>query len=219
MVNRGRRRHGLVVSEVALAEVGVGLPALYEGWLASRPVGYRMRLLIGSPRFADPQGRRYFQVQAPDGSPQAFVSITPGWSGQGYGLDVMARPPAAPSGAMETLLCGVIHRLAEEGVQRFSLGACPMCDEATPPVDDPALYRLLFRWLHRSRVGNRLFAFRSLTHFKAKFVPRWEPVYLAAWPAVGFRSLYDGCRMWGLFGAPPQAAEPAEGLPSDGLPR
>ncbi|MCB1153071.1 hypothetical protein KDL45_05425, partial [bacterium] len=78
--------------------------------------------------------------------------------------------------------------------------ACPLSEEA--PSEGPVnpLIRAIFRFLYRSRLGNALFPFRSLTHFKSKFADHWDPVYMGGWPTMGPWALYLGCRLWGLFG-------------------
>jgi lysylphosphatidylglycerol synthetase-like protein (DUF2156 family) len=97
---------------------------------------------------------------------------------------------------MDHLLATAAERLRDEGATTLSLGACPM---AGIPHTDRGWLPRLFRLLYASRAGNRLFGFQSLHHFKAKFRPRWEPLYLAASPRPGAWSLYVGCRMWGLY--------------------
>ena len=86
--------------------------------------------------------------------------------------------------------------------------------ECVPPgIPEPWYLRRIFRLLHHGFVGKRLFNFQSLVRFKAKFRPRWEPVYIAGWPKIGIWSLYLSCRMWGLFGAP--AIDPPHRLSID----
>lgn len=217
MVNRGTKRYGIRVREVKSFEAaGRGGP-LYERWLSNRPAGHRMRLLIGTPCFDRPAARRYFIADQGAGEPaQALATLTPGWGGRGWGVDVMARDPSAPAGTMEVLLSDLIQRTFDEGGRVFSLGASPMLERTPLPPPDSGLLRPVFRWLLASRLGNRLFRFRSLGHFKDKFSPRWEPVYMGAWPRMSPLALYAGCRMWGLFGPPrydtvdPEAAARAE---------
>ena len=144
----------------------------------------------------------------------AFVTLIPGWGGAGVGLDVMARYPDAPAGTMDVLLVRAIERCFDAGMRIFSLGGCPMAEHGTLDADDPWLLRRIFRLLYRTRVGNYLFNFNSLVQFKAKFAPRWEPVYIAGWPRVSVRSLYTGCRMWGLFGKPALDRMASRQLPS-----
>jgi len=217
MVNRGKKRYGIRVREVKSFEAaGRGGP-LYERWLSNRPAGHRMRLLIGTPCFDRPAARRYFIADQGPGEPaQALATLTPGWGARGWGVDVMARDPQAPAGTMEVLLTDLIERTFDEGGRVFSLGASPMLERTPLPPPDSRILRPVFRWLFASRLGNRLFRFRSLAHFKDKFSPRWEPVYMGAWPRLSPLALYAGCRMWGLFGPPrydtvdPEAAARAE---------
>ena len=200
MVNRGTKRYRVHVDEVDPGGAAVELRHLYGHWLASRVLDEPMALLIGSPCFDRAAGRRFLVARVPDRpDPVAFVTLTPGWDGKVWGVDVMARLPDAPAGAMDVLILGAITRLRDEGARRLSLGACPMADKTPPDADDRGMMQRLFRWIYRSRLTNRLFPFQSLVHYKDKYAPRWEPVYLAAWPKVGIWSLYTGCRMWGLF--------------------
>lgn len=207
MVNRGRKRSSITVVELPAASAGAELGAVYARWLASRPVADPMALLVGTPCFDRPARRRFFAALAPERPhPVAFVTVTPAWGGAGYGLDVMAREPDAPAGAMDVLLTEVITRLADEGVATLSLGACPMAERTPLPWRDSRALRAVFRWLYRSRLGNHLFPFASLARYKDKFAPRWEAVHLGAWPRLNALTLYHGCRLWGLFGRSPLVA-------------
>ncbi|TNF25882.1 MAG: DUF2156 domain-containing protein [Deltaproteobacteria bacterium] len=210
MVNRGKKRYGVTVHEVDPRRVAASLDHLYHHWLDGRPLADPMALLIGTPCFDRPLGRRYFAARSADRPDAvAFVTVTPGWDGRGWGVDVMAREPDAPAGAMDVLLTEVITRLADEGVEVVSLGACPMAERTALPRRDSRFLRAIFRWLYRSSLGNGLFPFQSLALYKDKFRPRWEAVHIASWPKLNAWSLYAGCRMWGLFGRPPLTPLPA----------
>ncbi len=199
MLNRGRGRNGLRAEEVRTDVSGESIVRIYDAWLAARPAGHRLQLLVGTPRLNEPFSRRYFLARDAR-APQALVTLTPGWAGEGYGVDVMARAPDAPAGAMEVAMTSAIQTIGGEGVRRLSLGACPMYEHVrSANASRPALRRLL-RWVYSSSVTRRLFAFESLPRFKRKFDPVWETSYIAAWPRVGAWSLYVGCRMCGLFG-------------------
>lgn len=199
MCNRARTRFGLSLRETPASDADTELGAFFAGWRARRLGARRLRLVLGTPAVAEPLGRRYFGVwRSGDAEPAAAVTLIPGWSGRGWGVDVMARHPDAPPGAMDLLLADLAVRLGEEGAEHLSLGACPMQVDVGPGPH--RALRRVFRYLHDSRLGNRLFRFAGLSHFKAKFAPRWEPVYMGIWPRVGVWPLYQGCRMWGLFG-------------------
>ncbi|MCA9531353.1 MAG: DUF2156 domain-containing protein [Myxococcales bacterium] len=201
MRNRARRRYGASVAELSPTRDRAAMEQVYARWLAERPAAHRMTLVVGKPALDAPRGRRYFGVSTPQGL-QAFLSVVPCFDGSGWGVDVMARPRATPAGAMDLLISDAALALRREGARVFSLGACPMALRGVPATPSHWLLRGIFWYLYRSFLGNRLFNFRSLHHYKRKFAPDWEPVYMAAWPRVSARALYVGCGMWGLFGAP-----------------
>lgn len=207
MCNRARRRSGLEVVEVdpaTDADEREALAALHQRWLAARPEGHEMRLLVGTPQLDRPLGRRYFATLEPErGRPVAAVTLTPGWGGRGWGVDVMSREPSGPAGAMDLLLAETIERLGREGIERFSLGASPMAPVPGQRRQAPLRLRLLEELLFRTWLGRQLFPFRQLNRFKAKFAPRWRPVFLAGWPSMGLWAMYVSARMWGIFGPPP----------------
>lgn len=206
MLNRARKRYRLTAVELTAHEAAALGRATVGRWVASRPLHTRMRLLIGTPCFDTPYARRYFACLAPGrDAAVAMITVTPGFGGRGGGLDVMARAPDAPAGAMELLVAHAIEAVAASGWDTFSLGACPMY--LPHPHGLKGLRRRLlhraFRAIYRSRLLNRLFHFRNLVRFKRKFCPEWRPVHIGATPRLGVGALYAGCRMWGLFGSDP----------------
>lgn len=194
MRNRAGRR-GVEVAEVRPEEHAEELGRLHRAWLESKRPSWRMKLLVGSPGLEQPFDRRYF-VATHEERLVAFLTWLPGGPGC-MGLDVMCRDPQAPPGTMERLICHAVQVLAAEGISRLSLGACPM---AGVPVEGARLgLKRVFATLYGSQLGNRVFGFRSLHRFKAKFRPRWGAVHVAAAPRLGALELYLGCRMWGLY--------------------
>lgn len=194
MRNRARRR-GVDVREVSVLEWGGPFGALHRHWLHSKRPSWRMKLLVGSPGLERPFDRRYFAATT-EGRLEAFCTLLPGGDGV-WGVDVMCREPDAVPGAMERLLLHVVEVLGSEGAHALSLGPCPM---AGVPVEGRLRpLKWLFGYLYRSWWGNQVFGFRNLHRFKAKFRPRWEPVFLGASPRLGPMTLYRGCRMWGLY--------------------
>ncbi len=206
MLNRARKRYHLTAVELTPHEAAAVGRATVGRWLAGRPLHTRMRLLVGTPCFDAPHARRYFACLSPgrDGA-VALITVTPGFGGLGGGLDVMARAPDAPAGAMELVVSHAIEAAAASGWETFSLGACPMYlpgDHRPRGLRQRALLRA-FDAIYRSRLLNRLFHFQNLVRFKRKFAPEWRTVHLGASPSVGVGALYAGCRMWGLFGSDP----------------
>lgn len=194
MRNRARRR-GVEVLEAPLEEWREAMRQVHEAWLHSKRPSWRMKLLVGSPGLDRPFDRRYL-VAHRDGELQAFCTLLPGRDGQ-WGVDVMCRRPDAVPGSMEHLLVHAMSLLRDEGATTLSLGPCPM---AEVPIERPMRpLKAFFGLLYRSWWGNLVFGFLNLYRFKAKFRPRWEPVYFAASPRLGPIALYRGCRMWGLY--------------------
>ncbi len=217
MVNRATR-HGLRVAEVPGCAAGSVLDGVYRAWLRGRG-GAPMRALVGSPAFLQPLERAYLAVFDGAGTPWAFVTLTPGWHGAGWGVDVMARHPAAPAGAMELLLVHAIEWARARGARHFTLSAVPLVVPADVRRALPLHLRAVFRLLYRSRLANALYRFEGLHRFKAKFAPRWAPVWMAGWPRMGVRALFEGCRAWGLVGtASPEAPAPAHPALARSLP-
>lgn len=196
MRNRARRL-GVEAAEVSVDAPGLReeLAALHDAWLHSKRPAWRMKLLVGSPNLDRPFDRRYFVARSGE-RVEAFMTVLPAGEGR-WGVDVMCRRPDAVAGVMELLLVTVVAALREESALALSLGPCPMA--GVPREGDRPLLRFAFSWLYRSSLGNRLFGFRRLHAFKEKFRPRWEPVYFAASPSLGWLTLYRGCRMWGLY--------------------
>lgn len=199
MNNRARRR-GVTIREVSpndlmSSALSEQLAEVHERWLERRRPAWRMRLLVGSPALDRPWGRRYL-VASKEGKVEAFMTLVPGGDGE-WGVDVMCRRPSATAGVMERLITDAAERLQQEGAERLSLGPCPMA--GIKESDGRPWLSWFFRQLYGSAWGNTLFGFRNLYAFKAKFRPRWEPVWFGASPSLGVLALYRGCRMWGLL--------------------
>jgi lysylphosphatidylglycerol synthetase-like protein (DUF2156 family) len=198
-MNNRAKREGISFHELTHVEAIECLPDLLERWRRGLS-SVQMRLVLGTACLDRPLGRRYFVACGGNHQPVAAITLTPGWSGGGWALDLLIREREAPPGAIDGLLIHTIKILAEEGVRCFSLGACPMSEYAAIGSGDRKVMRAIFRLIYSTRIGDSLFHFKGLARFKAKFLPHWQPVYIGVWPKVSIWSLYEGCRMWGLFG-------------------
>ncbi|MFE0171618.1 rhomboid family intramembrane serine protease [Streptomyces sp. NPDC059002] len=92
----------------------------------------------------------------------------------GWTLDFMRRRSDGFRGSMEFLIASAALGFKEEGAQFLSLSGAPLArsDTAEPPA---ALQRLLD---YAGRVLEPVYGFRSLLNFKAKFQPRYRPMYM-----------------------------------------
>jgi len=98
--------------------------------------------------------------------------------------ELLLRKAKTPAGTMEALIRFIECILKSEGWNFWSLGEVPF-------IPDKAANTLSERLI--IQIGRRLnFAYRShgLFHFKNKFSPRWEPLYLCAKPGVNLPVLY-----------------------------
>lgn len=108
----------------------------------------------------------------------------------GWTLDFMRRRSASGfRGAMEFLIASAACDLRDEGYAFLSLSGAPLAHTDRPAEDGPGgrLDRVLDL---AGRTLEPVYGFRSLLAFKAKFQPRYEPLYLAypdpvALPAIG----------------------------------
>ena len=153
-------RQGLTVRryDVAHAEQ---LAEVSAAWLATKRGGeYELTL----SRHADipAQLRDGFTdvwlVLDPAGRAQAWCSWRHYWAGAGRLLDVMRRRPDAPNPAMDLLLAATLANYRAAGLTEASL-AC------VPRVPGRGL-----EWVFPSQ---------TLRAYKHKFVPRWQPRWLA----------------------------------------
>ena len=90
-------------------------------------------------------------------------------------IDLMRYSDHAPKGAMDFLLINIMLWAKELDYQRFNLGMAPLAG-----LDDdqlaPLWHRLGSSIFH---LGNEFYDFKGLHHYKEKFHPQWNPVYLA----------------------------------------
>jgi lysylphosphatidylglycerol synthetase-like protein (DUF2156 family) len=113
----------------------------------------------------------------------------------GWTLDYMRRRSNGFRPATEFLIASAVLSLKEEGYEYVSLSGAPLAwasaDAPRPTTTAPpgagSLERLL-NWLGATL--EPIYGFRSLLAFKAKFQPRYEPLYMlypdaAALPAIG----------------------------------
>jgi phosphatidylglycerol lysyltransferase len=105
----------------------------------------------------------------------AFANIIPDGVEDEATIDLMRRRSDLPNGIMDLLQVRVIEHFREAGYKRYSLGMAPFYnvgEQAGAPVIERAI-RLLYDHV------SRIFSYKGLHSYKAKFQPGWEPRYLA----------------------------------------
>jgi lysylphosphatidylglycerol synthetase-like protein (DUF2156 family) len=187
-----------------------------QRWTAGRRLPELGFTLGGLVEAADPEVRVAVAVDH-DGTVHGVLSWLPSHrpsdgAVMGWTLDVMRRRDDADGfrPVMELLIATSLARFRDEGCTWASLSASPLVRNATPdrsesaPFPAAAMDRALDRAL--DRLAARLepyYGFRSLHAFKAKFSPRFEPLYLVypddlALPRIGFalaRAYLPGVRL------------------------
>jgi phosphatidylglycerol lysyltransferase len=179
-VNRAER-DGLSFSVTPANEVAALLPDLRTisaAWLAesrTREKGFS----LGAFR-DDYVLRRPVAVVRKNGEIVAFANVLCTQQQSEVSVDLMRQLPSAPSGTMDFLFTQLMLHYKAQGVQRFALGMAPMAGMVTHELA-PRWHRF-GRWLFDS--GESFYNFRGLRSFKDKFLPVWEPRYLAAPPGM-----------------------------------
>jgi phosphatidylglycerol lysyltransferase len=179
-MNRAER-DGLSFSVTPANEVAPLLPDLRTfsaAWLAesrTREKGFS----LGAFR-DDYVLRRPVAVVRQHGAIVAFANILCTQQQSEVSVDLMRQLPSAPSGTMDFLFTQLMLHYKSQGVQRFALGMAPMAGMVTHELA-PRWHRF-GRWLFDS--GESFYNFRGLRSFKDKFLPVWEPRYLAAPPGM-----------------------------------
>ena len=150
------------------------LAAISDEWL-KRPGRTERRLMMGY--FSEPyiQQCRIFVARDAAGTIQAFLNLVPSPVAAEADFDMLRSSERAPGNINDYLLTQLIARLTAEGVaQRLNLGLCPLAG-----IDDKpnTLVNRTLRFVYAN--GDRLYSFKGLYAFKAKYQPEWRARYIA----------------------------------------
>jgi lysylphosphatidylglycerol synthetase-like protein (DUF2156 family) len=154
---------------------------LSEEWLSDKGLPEMGFTLGGLDELADDAVRCLLAV-GPDGSVQAVTSWLPArrdGAVVGWTIDVMRRARIASPGIMEFLIGTAALTFQEEGAAWVSLSGAPLAlPESAADAGMPTRVLELAGQMMESVYG-----FRSLLAFKAKFRPRYRPLWLV-YPAA-----------------------------------
>jgi lysylphosphatidylglycerol synthetase-like protein (DUF2156 family) len=173
--------------------IQVQVRAISSEWVEDKGMPEMGFTLGGVDEALDPEVRVGLAVDA-DSTVHGVTSWMPvhasgGGEPVGWTLDVMRKLPGGFRYSMEFLISSACLTFKEEGCRLVSLSGAPL---AKAGAQDSAMDRgPLDSFLER--LGTRLepyYGFRSLHAFKAKFQPRFEPLFLvfpdeAALPRIG----------------------------------
>jgi phosphatidylglycerol lysyltransferase len=178
-LNRARRE-GLEARWISWAQAPPALrdqlAGLSEQWLAAKGLPEMGFTLGGLDELADDAVRCLVAVDR-EGRPSALTSWLPAHRDGvpvGWTLDVMRRSAAASPGVVEFLIATAALTFQDEGAEWVSLSGAPLALSAASP-DRGLLPRLLEL---AGRTMEPVYGFRSLLAFKAKFQPRYRPLWL-----------------------------------------
>ncbi|MGE3143359.1 MAG: phosphatidylglycerol lysyltransferase domain-containing protein [Hyphomonadaceae bacterium] len=154
------------------------LKAISDAWLAKQGGGEKQfsmgrfdpAYLSAAPLALVRQGDRIV----------AFANIWRDAEGAEIAVDLMRSAPDAPAGAMDYLFLKLFEWARAQGIGAVDLGMAPLAGLERRRLA-PALSQ--FGAAVYSE-GERLYGFRGLRAYKAKFSPDWRPVFLAAPPSV-----------------------------------
>ncbi|WP_437880714.1 bifunctional lysylphosphatidylglycerol flippase/synthetase MprF [Pseudomonas sp. LRF_L74] len=171
--NRGQR-DGLALEFHEPGQAPVEeLRAISDTWLQGKNVREK-GFSLG--RF-DPEYLRHFRVVVVrvQGRALAFANLLETDSREVASIDLMRMLPDAPKLTMEFLMLGLILHFKELGYSRFSLGMVPLSG-LQPRRGAPLTQRIGALVFQR---GEAFYNFQGLRRFKDKFLPEWEPRYMA----------------------------------------
>ncbi|QMU80724.1 DUF2156 domain-containing protein [Streptacidiphilus sp. PB12-B1b] len=184
-LNRARKE-GIDYRPVTLAEEPRALVSqvrtLSEEWVGDMGLPEMGFTLGGVEEALDP---RVLVGLAQDGSGviQGVTSWMPVYGGdgavEGWTLDVMRRRQGGFRPVVEFMIASSCLAFRERGAQFASLSGAPLARSAPAEGDGGDGGRALERFL--DQLGEKMepyYGFRSLHAFKAKFHPRYEPMYL-----------------------------------------
>ncbi len=167
-------RAGLSLMELpgarAWAAFRAELEAVSRNWLGRSGAPQMGFSLGGLDTLRDPRILVSLAVTS-EGRVEAFASWLPVPATRRWTLDLMRRRHDATYGATTALIAHAALEARERNLAGLSLGLVPFHLEP----EDAAAYplRLAYGWL------GGMWHSRSLHHFKAKFLPRWESRYVA----------------------------------------
>jgi phosphatidylglycerol lysyltransferase len=175
-LNRGEREGMSIevlpagVSTETLSE----LRAISDAWLAEHAAAEKgFSLGAFSTQYIE---RSPIAVVRVGGRSVAFASLMTTDVTEEASVDLMRHLPDAPNTTMDFLFAKLLLHFQEQGFRRFGLGMAPLSGMAAHPLAP--------RWHRMGRLlfahGENFYNFQGLRAFKEKFLPQWEPRYLAA---------------------------------------
>lgn len=150
------------------------LDQLHNAWIGTRntvPLGFSTNY------YPLPDEKRAWVLisYSSHGEPLAALTFFPYHAGKSMALDLMIRADQIPNGLMESMIVESVRYFHTLGVQQLNLGLAALHD-----LETQTQTKLSLKAMHILSIQFRQFYnYQSLTSFKQKFHPSWEPKYLA----------------------------------------
>jgi len=115
-------------------------------------------------------------IKDESGQIKAFANL---WQTEGHqelSIDLMRYDPDSPKGIMDFLFAELMLWAKAENYQWFSLGMAPLAGLERRPLA-PLWHKIGAAIFD---MGDQFYNFEGLYAYKAKFLPQWQPRYLAA---------------------------------------
>ena len=152
------------------------LHAISQAWLARQPWP-ELRFGLGNLASLHDEHARVAVAEDAAGKLLAFTTWVPVPARHGWMLDLMRYRPSSMAGLMDFLIARALLDFRAQGYHEASLGGVPCSN-----VGDAS--QGMLRWVLDAAFQRlrRPYNPGSLLHFKDKFNPDWQPLYLACAP-------------------------------------
>ena len=127
---------------------------------------------------------------------EAFVACTPMQGGRAWATEMYRNRCNRTRGVVPFLLASTIDQFQSEGVDAVSLCMIPAYNCQAYPGESRTTRSLFHLWEKRL---NFVFNVQGLAHFKSRFRPQFEPVYLCVSPRITAGSTLSFLRCGGFM--------------------
>ena len=191
------RRHALTVEEISPSDLSA--PAwsvlrdevlqIENNFLSDRSQGGGLRHVVGAFQGQLEGRQRLFTAKNHlTGNVEAFIVCNPCLNGSRWVLECFRRRPDATRGVIGFLMHQTMCTLKNEGVTQADLCMVPFVNCETPSATENRLVRKLICFAADHL--NWVYDARGLLHFKSRFRPDFEDLYVCASSGVGVGWLY-----------------------------
>ncbi|MCA9074628.1 MAG: DUF2156 domain-containing protein [Planctomycetaceae bacterium] len=189
------QRHGLHVTEIRPSKLSPDewssvlneVQQVADASLEGKPQSQEMRFVVGRLGEHELGLRRLFIARSDEGRGriEGFVVLNPMAGGRRWATEIYRYRPDAVRGTVAYIIHQLMLQLITEGVQQVGLCMIPGRNCEQPNEGDAWLIRNVFSY--SKRLLNGVFDAAGLEHFKTRFRPQFEDLYVCtpARPSIG----------------------------------